>query len=71
MWTNERTMEVLQSNNDYDIQQSETENTTTTILVIHNPRDPDESNYTCSGVNNVTNVVNSPEQSAGQLFVEG
>ena len=43
----------------------------TSLLIINNPRDPDESNYTCSAFNGVENSLNTPEQATADLFVQG
>lgn len=45
--------------------------TTTSVLTISEPRDPDESNYTCSAVNGVTNVLGTAESGTAELFVQG
>lgn len=33
--------------------------------------DPDESNYTCQAINNVVNVLETPEEVTGELYVQG
>ena len=65
-WTKQRS-----NTNNGMVQQTATGNNITSILMINIPRDPDESNYTCSGANNVTNVINTPEQETVELYVQG
>ena len=48
-----------------------TVNSTVSRLTIHNPPDPDESNYTCVAVNGITNVLGTPETVTAELYVQG
>lgn len=53
------------------VQQTVTGNMVTSTLFISDPRDTDESNYTCSADNGVTNVLSTPENATVQLYVQG
>ena len=53
------------------IQQTTVGNVITSVLTITSPMDPDESNYTCSASNNIQNVLGTPEQVTGTLYVQG
>ena len=46
-------------------------NSSLSILRIYIPRDPDESNYTCVAVNNITNILDTPENDNAELYVQG
>ena len=43
----------------------------TTILHFPNSQRTDQSMYVCRGINNVTNVINSPEEDNVTFFVQG
>lgn len=43
----------------------------TTILHFLDPQRTDQSMYVCRGVNNVTNIIDSPEEDNVTLFVQG
>ena len=70
-WTKESTNTALGQDGRTLIQQTTIGNVTTSILTITSPMDPDESNYTCSASNNVQNVLGTPEQVTGTLYVQG
>lgn len=73
-WTKIRTGDVLLSDNfilNIQIFESQTTNSSNSILRIHQPRDPDESNYTCSAVNDITNVLQTPENGTVEVYVQG
>ena len=71
VWTKGSTNTVLRQDGKITIQQSATGNLTTSVLTLSSPMDPDESNYTCSATNNVQNVLDTPEQATGTLYVQG
>ena len=48
-----------------------TDSSSTLVLTLFRPSDVDESNYTCIAVNNVTNVLETPEDDVGELYVQG
>ena len=70
-WTKIRTSEVLASEGQIQIAESQTVNSSTSILSLFVPRDPDESNYTCSAINNITNVLDTPESATAEVYVQG
>lgn len=70
-WIQGRTNTNLTNDITTEIQQTTTGNTVVSVLTIPSPREPDESNYTCSGANNVTNLLNTPEQATAELYVQG
>ena len=41
------------------------------VLVFNNGLKTDESVYTCTGINNITNIIQSPEQDNITLLVQG
>ena len=41
------------------------------VLVFNNGLKTDESVYTCIGINNITNIIQSPEQDNITLLVQG
>ena len=41
------------------------------VLVFRNGLKTDESVYTCIGINNITNIIQSPEQDNITLLVQG
>ena len=43
----------------------------TTILHFPDPQMTDQAMYVCRGVNNVTNVIDSPEEDNVTFFVQG
>lgn len=71
VWTKEATNTTLVEDGKVTIQQTTTSNLTTSVLTITNPMNPDESNYTCSATNNIQNVLDTPEQATGELYVQG
>ena len=70
-WTKERTGEVLISIGQTQIDDTTTSSSRTSVLTLYQPTDIQESNYTCNAVNNITNVLNTPESATGELFVQG
>ena len=70
-WTKLRTGEILISESLIQISESGTHNSSVSVLRIYSPRDPDESNYTCKAVNNITNVLGTPESGTVELYVQG
>ena len=71
-WIRVRTNTTLTTFRDVEISPDEkTVNNTVSRLTIHNPTDPDESNYTCVAVNDITNVLGTPETATAELYVQG
>ena len=70
-WTKIRTDEVLTSESLIQITESQTLNSSFSVLRIYIPRDPDESNYTCTAVNDITNVLETPENGTVEVYVQG
>ena len=48
-----------------------TSSTLESVLVFHSGYKTDESVYTCIGSNNITNIINSPEEDNVTLLVQG
>ena len=65
------TGDLLRTLGPTQIGSTSTVNSATSVLTLYDPDDVDESNYTCTGVNNVTNVLNTPEYDTGELYVQG
>lgn len=65
-WTKGR----ANGNNGVD-QQTVTGSVTTSTLTFDDPSDLDESNYTCSASNGITNVLSTPEQVTVIFYVQG
>ena len=53
------------------INQTDSGNTRTSVLHFNDTVKPDESNYTCVAVNNITNVVSTPENDTVNLIIQG
>ena len=71
-WIQVRTNTTLSTFRDVEVSPDEkTVNSTVSRLTIHNPTDPDESNYTCVAVNDITNVLGTPETATAELYVQG
>lgn len=70
-WIMERTGETLINIGRTQIDITTTSSSTTSELTLYQPTDVHESNYTCIAVNNITNVLNTPESATGELFVQG
>ena len=70
-WVKDSTNEILVSESFIQIEEDSTADSSTSILQIYEPADPDESNYTCIAVNNITNVLDTPEQDTAVLYVQG
>ena len=70
-WIKNRTGEVLTDVGSIDIDETSTYSSRTSILTISIQGDPDESNYTCITVNNITNVLDTPETATSVLYVQG
>ena len=71
-WIQVRTNMTLATFRDVEVSPDEkTANSTVSTLTIHNPTDPDESNYACVAVNDITNVLGTPETATAELYVQG
>ena len=71
-WTKIRTGETLISESLIEISESNnTVNSSLSVLRLFIPRDPTESNYTCAAVNNITNVLDTPESGNAEVYVQG
>lgn len=62
---------VLNTTQEINITQVSTGNNVTSVLHFPSPVKTDEAMYMCRGTNNVTNVINSPENSNMTLYVQG
>ena len=70
-WIKEKGGALLMSLGPTQILGSSTDSSSTLVLTLFRPSDVDESNYTCIAVNNVTNVLETPEDDVGELYVQG
>ena len=53
------------------INQTDSGDTRTSVLHFNHTVKADESNYTCVAVNNITNIINTPESGTVNLIVQG
>ena len=53
------------------INQTDNGDTRTSVLHFNSTVKPDESNYTCVAVNNITNVISTPENDTVNLIIQG
>ena len=53
------------------INQTDSGDTRTSVLHFNDTLKLDESNYTCVAVNNITNVINTPENDTVNLIIQG
>lgn len=53
------------------INQTDSGDTRTSVLHFNSTVKPDESNYTCVAVNNITNVISTPENDTVNLIIQG
>ena len=70
-WTDDRNSSVVAHGGRFSISQTDSGNTRTSILTFNGILKEDESNYTCTAVNNVTNVINVPENGGSITIVQG
>ena len=70
-WTDDRNSSVVTHGGRFSISQTDSGNTRTSILTFNGILKEDESNYTCTAVNNVTNVINVPENGGSITIVQG
>ncbi|XP_019853400.1 PREDICTED: hemicentin-1-like [Amphimedon queenslandica] len=69
-WIKEKGGALLMSLGPTQILGSSIDSSSTSVLTLFRPSDVDESNYTCIAVNNVTNVLGTPEDDVGELYVQ-
>lgn len=70
-WTDDRNSSVVASGGRFSISQTDSGNTRTSILTFNGILKQDESNYTCTAVNNVTNAIGVPESGGSIVIVQG
>ena len=71
-WRIDKTGEILTDASSIEIDITSNDiNVTTSVLTFYDPRNPDESNYTCSAANDVVNVLGTAENDTGELFIQG
>ena len=72
-WTDERDDSIITPIDDIITIEEEmiATNTFTSVLTFLNIVKVNESNYTCTAVNNVTNAINTTEQATSSLTVQG
>ena len=70
-WTDDRNSAIVLPGGRFSITQSDSGNTRTSILSFNGILKEDESSYTCTAVNNVTNVIDAIEEVSGQITVQG
>ena len=70
-WTDDRNSSIVLPGGRFSITQSDSGNTRTSILSFNGILKDDESNYTCTAVNNVTNVIGAVEQGGSTVTVQG
>ena len=61
----------LTSTGNIHISETTMGNNITSILTIHQAQWTDMDTYTCTGINNINNLISSPEQDTLRLFVQG
>ena len=72
-WTDERDDSIITPIDDIITIEEEmiATNTFTSVLTFQNIVKVNESNYTCTANNNVTNAINATEQATSSLTVQG
>ena len=72
-WTDERDDSIITPIDDIITIEEEmiATNTFTSVLTFQNIVKVNESNYTCTANNNVTNAINAIEQATSSLTVQG
>ena len=70
-WTDDRNSSGVASGGRFSISQTDSGNTRTSILTFNGILKQDESNYTCTAVNNVTNAIGEPESDGSIVIVQG
>ena len=72
-WTDERDYSIITPIDDIITIEEEmiAINTFTSVLTFQNIVKVNESNYTCTANNNVTNAINAIEQATSSLTVQG
>ena len=70
-WTDDRNSSVVANGGRFSISQTDSGNTRTSILTFKGILKQDESNYTCTAVNNVTNAISTLEQGGSIITVQG
>lgn len=71
-WTDDRDGTDITSQEEViEITEIDVENTHTSVLTFLSIVKANESNYTCSAVNNVTNIINSIDMATSSLTVQG
>ena len=70
-WTDDRNSSIVLPGGRFSITQSDSGNTRTSILTFNGILKEDESNYTCTAVNNVTNVIGAVENGGCIITVQG
>ena len=72
-WTDERDYSIITPIDDIITIEEEmiAINTFTSVLTFQNIVKVNESNYTCTANNNVTNAINATEQATSSLTVQG
>ena len=70
-WTDDRNSSIVLPRGRFSITQSDSGNTRTSILSFNGILKEDESNYTCTAVNNVTNVIDTVEDGGCIIIVQG
>ena len=70
-WTDDRNSSVVANGGRFSILQTDSGNTRTSILTFNGILKQDESNYTCTAVNNVTNAISTLEQGGSIITVQG
>ena len=59
------------SNNQPIITETDNNNIRTSVLTFDNVDKADEGSYTCTAVNNIENVLNTPFEGSVELLVQG
>ena len=71
-WTDDRNNAVITPiDNVISIEQMDSGNTRTSVLTFSSIVKANESNYTCSAVNNVTNIISTADTGTSSLTVQG
>ena len=70
-WTDDRNSAIVLPGGRFSITQSDSGNTRTSILSFNGILKEDESNYTCTAVNNVTNVIGALRRGSSILKIQG
>lgn len=70
-WTDDHTSSPVRTGGRFSITQSDSGNNRTSILTFNGILKEDESNYTCTAVNNVTNAISTDEEGGSIVTVQG